>query len=84
MEDLLIEKKNELDEETRNKVKYITFMIHYFARSFKMNKRDAYFFLEKYGGLDYLFECWRELHAENPFWAARSLYKVCYKNGGPR
>ena len=53
MGDLLIEKKNVLDKETRNKVKFITFMIHYFARSYKMNKLDAYLYLKKCGGLDF-------------------------------
>jgi hypothetical protein len=84
MEDLLIEKKNVLDDETRNKVKFITFMIHYFARAYKMNKLDAYLYLQKYGGLDFLFKHWWALHTDNPFWAVRSLYKVCRNNGGLR
>ena len=84
MEDLLIEKKSVLDEETRNKVKFITFMIHYFARSYKMDKLDAYLYLQKYGGLDFLFKHWWALHTDNPFWSARSLYKVCRNNGGLR
>jgi hypothetical protein len=49
-----------------------------------MNKLDAYLYLQKYGGLDYLFECWWALHVDNPFWAARDIYKVCRKNGGLR
>jgi hypothetical protein len=24
------------------------------------------------------------LHTDNPFWAVRDLYEVCYKNGGLR
>jgi hypothetical protein len=84
MDDLLIEKKNVLDEETRNKVGFITFMIHQFARAYKMDKRDAYLYLQKYGGLDFLFKHWWALHTDNPFWAVRDLYEVCYKNGGLR
>jgi len=74
----------ELDEETRNKVRFITFIIPQFARAYKMNKQDAYFYLKKYGGLDYIFECWWALHIDNPFWAVRDIYKVCRKNGGLR
>jgi hypothetical protein len=74
--------KRTLDEETRDKVKFITFIIPQFARAFKMNKQDAYLYLKKYGGLDFLFEHWWTLHTENPFWAIRSLYKVCRNNGG--
>ena len=84
MEDLLVEKKNELDEETRNKVRFVTFIIHQFARAYKMNKQDAFFYLQKYGGLDYIFESWWALHIDNPFWAVRDIYKVCRKNGGLR
>jgi hypothetical protein len=39
-------------------------------------------YLEKYGGLDYLFENWWALHTDNPMWVVRDLYEVCYKNGG--
>jgi hypothetical protein len=47
-----------------------------------MNKQKAYLYLEKYGGLDYLFENWWALHTDNPLWAVRDLYEVCYQNGG--
>ena len=84
MDNLLKEKKSVLDEETRNKVKFITFMIHYFAYTYWMDRRDVYSYLKKYGGIDYLFRHWWALHTDNPFWAVRDLYEVCYKNGGMR
>jgi hypothetical protein len=49
-----------------------------------MNIQDAYFYLKKYGGWDYLNERWRALHAENPFWTARDLHEFCYQNGDLR
>jgi hypothetical protein len=73
-----------LDKEARNKIRFITFIIPEFARTYKMNKQDAYFYLKKYGGLDYIFECWWALHIDNPFWAVRDIYKVCRSNGGYR
>ncbi|MDR0834458.1 MAG: DUF3791 domain-containing protein [Candidatus Symbiothrix sp.] len=73
-----------LDKETRNKIRFVTFIIPEFARTYKMNKQDAYFYLKKYGGLDYLYKCWWALHIDNPFWAVRDLYKVCRSNGGYR
>ena len=72
----------ELDKETRDKVSFITFMITMFARAYKMNKQAAYLYLKKYGGLSYLDKHWWTLHTEDPFWAIRSLYKICRKNGG--
>jgi hypothetical protein len=73
-----------LSKDTNNKLSFITFIIPEFARSYKMNKQEAYRYLKNYGGLDYLFEHWWVLHADNPFWAVRDLYEICYKNGGLR
>jgi hypothetical protein len=73
-----------LDEETKNKITFVTFIIEKFASTYKMNRQAAYFYLKKYGGIDYIFKCWWALHIDNPYWAVRDIYKVCYKNGGMR
>jgi hypothetical protein len=77
-------KKKTLDKEASDRISFITFIIPYFARSYKMNRQDAYRYLKKYGGIDFLFEHWWALHTDNPFWAVRDLYEVCRKNGGLR
>jgi hypothetical protein len=77
-----IRQKSELESETFNKIRFITFIITMFARAYKMNKQEAYLYLERFGGLDYLFKHWWTLHTEDPYWSLRSLYTVCYKNGG--
>ena len=41
-----IQQKNELDRETQSKVRFITFIITMFARAYKMNKQEAYLYLE--------------------------------------
>lgn len=41
------------DDEKRNRVKFYAFIIPEFARSYKMNKQEAYRYLKKYGGLDF-------------------------------
>jgi hypothetical protein len=74
----------ELDRDISNKIRFITFIIAFFANTYKMNRQNAYLYLEKYGGLDYIFDCWWALHVDNPFWAVRDIYKVCRKNGGMR
>jgi hypothetical protein len=73
-----------LDKETRNKLLFATFIIPKFADAYKMDRQEAYRYLKKYGGLDYLYECWWALHTDNPFWAVRDMYKVCRNNGGLR
>jgi hypothetical protein len=77
-----IRQKCELDRETQSKVRFVTFIITMFARAYKMNKQEAYLYLEKFGGLNFLFEHWWALHTDNPMWAVRDLYEVCYENGG--
>jgi hypothetical protein len=73
-----------LDKNTSNKVSFISFIIPEFAYAYKMEMQEAYFYLKKYGGLDFLMKHWWALHTDNPFWAVRDLYDVCYKNGGER
>jgi hypothetical protein len=73
-----------LSEEDLNEIRFVTFMHVYFAAAYKMNKQEAYFYLKKYGGWDYLLENWWALHIDNPFWAVWDLYKVCRRNGGLR
>ncbi len=73
-----------LDRETENKVGFIAFIIQRFATSFKMGGPDAYRYLKKYGGLEYLDRNWWALHTDNPIYAVRDLYDVCYNNGGLR
>jgi len=72
---------NILDDcEKRQKLRFATFIIPEFAHSYKMNKQEAYLYLKKYGGLDFIFEHWWALHTDNPFWAVRDIYEVCRQN----
>ena len=72
------------NKEQLNKLRFITFIIPEFARSYKMDKQEAYRYLKKYGGLDFIFEHWWALHVDKPFWAVRDIYYICYQNGGLR
>ncbi len=71
-----------LDKTTSDKVSFISFIIPKFAESYKMNMQDAYFYLKKYGGLDFLMKHWWALHTENDIWAIHYIYEICLKNGG--
>ena len=82
--DAVVEDKQKLDKETSDKVSFISFIVPKFAESYKMNSQDAYFYLKKYGGIDYLNECWWALHTDNDIWAVHDIYNVCYQNGGMR
>ena len=73
-----------LDKETSNRITFITFMIPYFANTYHMTIPDAFDYLEKYGGLDFMFEHWWALHTDNAAWTAHDIYEYCHKNGAPR
>jgi hypothetical protein len=74
----------ELDKATRDKVSFITFIIPEFAAAYKMNVQGAYYYLKKYGGLDFLYTHWWALHTDSKYSVLRDLYKVCLENGGMR
>ncbi|MDR1455766.1 MAG: DUF3791 domain-containing protein [Tannerella sp.] len=82
MEKVIAEKT--LDREASNKISFITYIITEFALAYKMPMPEAYRYLKKYGGLDYLYDHWWALHTDNKFYALQDLYEVCYENGGLR
>jgi hypothetical protein len=75
-------KENKLEEATKNKIAFITFIIERFATSYKRNRQESYRYLKQYGGLDYVFNNWWALHIDNPFWVVREMFDVCKRNGG--
>ncbi|MDR1719025.1 MAG: DUF3791 domain-containing protein [Dysgonamonadaceae bacterium] len=70
------------DKEASDRIGFITYIIPKFADEFRMNRHDAYLYLKKYGGIDYIFQNWWALHTDNPFWAVRDIHEICYRNGG--
>ncbi|MDR1974275.1 MAG: DUF3791 domain-containing protein [Bacteroidales bacterium] len=76
--------KSKLESEVSDKVAYVTYIIPQFAAAYKMNFPQAYQYLKKYGGLDYIFKNWWALHTDSDYWALRSIYDICYQNGGLR
>ena len=71
-----------LNKEISDKISFMTYIVPAFADAYKMNVQDAYFYLKKYGGWNFLNEHWWALHTDSTFWAVRSIYDICYQNGG--
>jgi hypothetical protein len=74
----------QLDKATSDKISFITFIVPEFAAAYKMNIQDAYFYLKKYGGWDFLNKHWWALHTDNVLYTLHNIYEICYKNGGRR
>ena len=49
-------------ESVSDKISFISCIIPEFADSYKMSIPNAYKFLNKYGGLKYLLDNWKELY----------------------
>jgi len=73
-----------LDKETSDKVSFIAFIVPEFAAAFKMKISDAYKYLKKYGGLEFLHKHWWALHTDNKYYTLLDLYEICLRNGGQR
>ena len=82
--DTITVNNRKLDKEMSDKVSFIAFIIPEFAAAFKMKISDAYKYLKKYGGLEFLYEHWWALHTHNEYYTLRDLYEICLKNGGQR
>ena len=73
-----------IDKATRDKISFISFIVPAFAEAYKMNVQDAYFYLKKYGGWEYLTENWWALHTDSSFYAVKDIFEYCRDNGGLR
>ena len=71
-----------LDKQLDDKISFVSFIIPKFASGYKMDAQSAYFYLKKYGGMDYLNKHWWALHTDNPYWAIRDMAQICRNNGG--
>ena len=76
--------KKTIDKATSDKISFMAYIVPAFADAYKMNVQDAFFYLKKYGGWDYLTENWWALHTDSTFWALSDIFDVCRKYGGVR
>ena len=72
------------DEELDDKISFISFIVPEFAAAYKMNVQKAFFYLQKYGGWDYINKHWWALHTDSLDYALQDIYEVCRENGGLR
>jgi hypothetical protein len=82
--DTIIKSGQNLDKQISDKISFISFIIPMFADAYKMSIKDAWLYLKKYGGWEFLNKHWWALHTNNVLYTLNDLYEVCYKNGGQR
>ena len=65
-----------------NKIKYTNYCIATFAKQYKMSLLAAFNYLDRYGGLTFLDECYEAEHLLSIEDAIHDLVVICKNNGG--
>ena len=65
-----------------NKLKYISALVAEFAAKFSIGEKQAYNYLKRFKGMDYLSEFYDVLHTLSFEETVCSLSIVCNRNGG--
>jgi len=73
-------KKN--NRESENRLYYMNFIVLRFARGYKMLIPNAFRYLDKFGGLNFLHDNYEYEHTQSEHNTCATLLKVCRKNGG--
>nr|WP_298550449.1 DUF3791 domain-containing protein [uncultured Parabacteroides sp.] len=69
-------------EETKNKVIYIDYCISAFADKYDLTNKQAYAYLSRFKGLEFLDECYEAEHLLSIQDAVDDLTQICKSNGG--
>lgn len=65
-----------------NIIEYIVCCVSEFASQHKLAANEAYSYLNKFGGIDFLIECYDAEHTLSIDDAVEDLQTLCHNNGG--
>ena len=74
--------KKKLDDEAKDRISYINWIVIGFARGFKRPASEVVKYLDEYGGLQFLFDNYEYEHTQSEIRTHNTLLKVCRNNGG--
>ena len=66
----------------QNKIKYINYCISCFSKQYELSLLEAFNYLERYGGIAFLDECYPAEHLLSIEEALHDLIIICKNNGG--
>lgn len=70
------------ESDVREKIEYTVVCISEFARKFQLSMQQAFFYLKKYKGIDYMNEFYDVEHLFSVEDTVDDLVAVCKRNGG--
>lgn len=65
-----------------NRIEYLTTCISAFGEQFKLSNIEAYNYLKRYKGVDFLIECYDAEHTLSIENTVTDLQLLCLNNGG--
>lgn len=68
--------------ELKNRIEYIVVCVSAFAERFKLTTTQAYAYLRRYTGIDFLIECYEAEHTLSIDNTVDDLQLYCYNRGG--
>ncbi|MBR0525243.1 MAG: DUF3791 domain-containing protein [Prevotella sp.] len=71
-----------MSKEQKDKLTYIINCIAVFGEYFSLSSKQAYSYLKRYGGLQFLEECYAAEHTLSLFDAVSDMTVICHRNGG--
>lgn len=69
-------------QKVRDMVEYINCCIGAFAREYKLKTWQAYAYLRRFTGIDFLIQCYEAEHTLSIEDAVEDLQVICARNGG--
>ena len=70
------------DKAIADRIEYVVTCVGAFAQRFKISNRQAYAYLRRYTGIDFLLDCYGAEHTLSIDDAVSDLHVICKRNGG--
>lgn len=71
-----------MDKETLNKIEYVVACVGAFAERFNLTNTQAYAYLQRFTGIDFLLDCYAAEHTLSIDDAVSDLQHICMRKGG--
>ena len=71
-----------MDEQLQNRITYMIYCINAFADRYCLTAKQAFAYLKRFKGMDFLDECYEAEHQLSLEDAVNDLSIICKRNGG--
>ena len=72
----------QMERDTQNRITYIIYCVSAFANRYGLSNKQAYSYLNRFKGLNFLDECYEAEHQLSISDAIEDLSVICHRNGG--